>query len=159
MSEKKHDPCLPWERGGREGDIERARRVVYRPDGVAVAHCENFHFLTLEQSEANAALIVTAVNQHEQIQAENTRLREALTALTSRYAELINSGDCGNWDPEEEDEMKQARAALEAGKREGQPATNACPECEGRGYNYQMSGSPCIEATPCRACNGSGVKA
>ena len=37
---------------------------------------------------------------------------EALANLTRRYAELVDSGDCGYWDAELEDELVQARAAL-----------------------------------------------
>jgi hypothetical protein len=40
------------------------------------------------------------------------RLREALAALLDRYTRLVNSGDAGFWDPEEEDEVKLARQAL-----------------------------------------------
>jgi hypothetical protein len=44
-------------------------------------------------------------------------LERALSGLIERYVDLINSGDCGNWDPESEDPVKAARAALD-GKRE-----------------------------------------
>ena len=40
-------------------------------------------------------------------------LREALENLLYRYVELIKSGDCGNWNPEEELQVIKARAALE----------------------------------------------
>jgi hypothetical protein len=43
---------------------------------------------------------------------EVVRLREALAALLDRYTILVNSGDAGFWDPEEEDEVKLARQAL-----------------------------------------------
>ena len=39
-------------------------------------------------------------------------LSQALTGLLDRYTALVNCGDCGNWDPESEDEVKAARAAL-----------------------------------------------
>ena len=38
--------------------------------------------------------------------------REALAALLEHYLSLVNSGDSGFWDPEEEDVVKDARAAL-----------------------------------------------
>jgi hypothetical protein len=44
--------------------------------------------------------------------AEVARLRAALTSITNRYCDLAESGDCGFWDPEDEDEVKQARAAI-----------------------------------------------
>lgn len=39
-------------------------------------------------------------------------LREALSALLDRYTGLVNCGDCGNWDPETEPVVIDARAAL-----------------------------------------------
>lgn len=39
-------------------------------------------------------------------------LRDALTALLDRYVSLVNCGDCGNWNPETEDQVIAARAAL-----------------------------------------------
>jgi hypothetical protein len=32
--------------------------------------------------------------------------------MTEHYVALINSGDAGNWNPEDEDVVKQARAAM-----------------------------------------------
>lgn len=39
-------------------------------------------------------------------------LLEALQNLTSMYVDFINSGDAGNWNPEEEKEIIAARAAI-----------------------------------------------
>lgn len=39
-------------------------------------------------------------------------LADALATMLERYVSLVNCGDCGNWDPETEDEVKSARAAL-----------------------------------------------
>ncbi len=39
-------------------------------------------------------------------------LRETLARLLERYTQLVNCGDCGNWNPEKEDEVIAARAAL-----------------------------------------------
>ncbi len=47
---------------------------------------------------------------------DKAELVEALDIMTERYASLANSGDCGNWDPEEEEEVIQARAALKRHK-------------------------------------------
>lgn len=41
------------------------------------------------------------------------RARAALTTMLNRYVDMVNSGDCGFWNPEDEDCVKQARAALE----------------------------------------------
>lgn len=42
----------------------------------------------------------------------NEILREALTALLNHYTSLVNSGDAGNWDPESEPVVIDARTAL-----------------------------------------------
>lgn len=39
-------------------------------------------------------------------------LRKALQDLLKCYVDLANSGDCGDWDPEKDKEVIQARAAL-----------------------------------------------
>lgn len=43
-------------------------------------------------------------------------LAAALAALLDRYVDLVNCGDCGFWDPEAEDEVIAARAALAKAK-------------------------------------------
>ncbi len=42
----------------------------------------------------------------------NNLLSEALTEITGMYCDLINSGDCGNWDPETDSEVIKSRKAL-----------------------------------------------
>lgn len=46
------------------------------------------------------------------------KLTEALEQMIEHYTSLVNCGDCGNWDPEEEDAVKTARAALSLAKSE-----------------------------------------
>lgn len=41
-------------------------------------------------------------------------LADALDVLLDHYTQLVNCGDCGNWDPEDEREVIDARAALTA---------------------------------------------
>lgn len=60
----------------------------------------------------------TAWLQENGWQVESAKLREALEGLLERYTELVNCGDCGFWNPEEEDAVKFARAALAAPKLE-----------------------------------------
>lgn len=53
------------------------------------------------EMEATARLIASAPD-----------LLEALKGMTEHYAALVNSGDCGSWDPETEAEVIAARAAI-----------------------------------------------
>ena len=43
---------------------------------------------------------------------------DALVHLLRRYVELVESGDCGFWNPEEEEEVIAARAAIAKAKGE-----------------------------------------
>lgn len=56
-------------------------------------------------NEADGHYIVHCVNVHEE-------LVTALRAITARYLSLAGSGDCGFWNPEEEDDVIRANAAL-----------------------------------------------
>lgn len=46
------------------------------------------------------------------------QLLEALETFTDEYVALVNSGDCGFWDPEKEKKVIAARATLTAAKPE-----------------------------------------
>ncbi len=48
----------------------------------------------------------------DRLQAREKVLTEALETITDHYVRLAGSGDCGFWNPEEEDEVMLARAAL-----------------------------------------------
>lgn len=41
---------------------------------------------------------------------------KALEALLAMYVKLANSGDCGNWNPEDEPEVRAARHAIDKAK-------------------------------------------
>lgn len=45
--------------------------------------------------------------------ARELALEKALRGLLDRYTGLVNCGDCGFWNPENEPEVIAARAALE----------------------------------------------
>jgi len=53
------------------------------------------------EQKANAKLISAA-----------PELLDALQSLLDMYVDFINSGDAGNWNPEEEKEVIKARAAI-----------------------------------------------
>ncbi|MCG2586544.1 hypothetical protein [Massilia sp. TS11] len=50
-------------------------------------------------------------------QGVDAEMRDALSNLLNRYVRLANSGDAGNWNPEEEPEVIAARAALTKDKK------------------------------------------
>lgn len=56
------------------------------------------------------------------LKAENERLANALENLLTRHCELVESGDCGFWDVEQEPEVVEARAALDASAPAGHGA-------------------------------------
>jgi hypothetical protein len=58
-----------------------------------------------EQGRVDMEFAARAVNAHDDLVA-------ALTELLDHYTQLVNCGDCGNWDPEKEGKVKAARAAL-----------------------------------------------
>lgn len=56
---------------------------------------------TFEEEEANAKLIAAAPD-----------LLEALQDLKKMYEQLIDCGDCGNWNPREDKEVIKAHNAI-----------------------------------------------
>jgi hypothetical protein len=58
-----------------------------------------------DQAVADARLIAAAPD-----------LLASLEAVTKHYVDLINCGDCGNWNPEDEDPIKAARTAIAKAK-------------------------------------------
>jgi hypothetical protein len=51
-------------------------------------------------------------NRAERAEERVRVLEEALRVMLDRYVSLVNCGDCGNWDPETEPSVQQARTAL-----------------------------------------------
>ena len=61
----------------------------------------------------DAADQITALRgEVDTLRAERDGLLAALEIMTKHYVQLANCGDCGFWDPEAEDEVIQARAAI-----------------------------------------------
>lgn len=63
--------------------------------------------VTGENASADCSLIAAA-----------PQLYEALKKMTARYVELVNSGDAGYWNPELDDQVIAARAALASARSE-----------------------------------------
>ena len=55
----------------------------------------------------------------------NGDLFTALVAMVNRYTSLVNCGDCGNWDPETEEPVIAARAAMAKTEAHGSRGTTA----------------------------------
>lgn len=69
------------------------------------AHTHGVQFNDLEAAEAKLA----------KVSQERDRLANALENLLTRHCRLVESGDCGFWDVEQEPEVIEARAALDGG--------------------------------------------
>lgn len=54
--------------------------------------------------------------KQERIRKAAHALLDALEEFTEMYCQMINSGDCGNWDPESDKEVIKARAAIAAAR-------------------------------------------
>lgn len=92
----KHTPG-PWETGTQtKGSTTLVSRIE---TGFAVAEMRNVHFR--EEAEANARLIAAA-----------PELLEALQTFLTEYVQLVESGDAGFWNADEEEKVIAARAAI-----------------------------------------------
>jgi hypothetical protein len=65
-----------------------------------------------ELAEANAAHIVKCVNGYAELLKQRDELLSALLRMTERYVSLVECGDCGNWNPENEEAVTAAREAI-----------------------------------------------
>ena len=54
----------------------------------------------------------------ERLAARVKELEAALEALLDSHVQLVSSGDCGFWNAEDEPEVRAARAALAAARKE-----------------------------------------
>jgi hypothetical protein len=93
---------LPWSVGSYKFDIKASNGLNI--DEICSAGGE-------AEDEELAAFICRSVNSHG-------ALVSALIGMVEMYADLVNSGDAGFWDPEKVDEVKQARAALAVARGE-----------------------------------------
>jgi hypothetical protein len=74
----------------------------------------------MSDSSKFIAELIQLNRQNDNLRALNVELLAALTAMLDRYASLADSGDAGNWDCEEVDDVIAARAAI--AKATGEPS-------------------------------------
>lgn len=85
----------------------------WHTNGQSVFGWEGSHRRTVCQlfltntTEANAHLL-----------AASKKLYEALEAMTEHYVDLAGCGDCGHWNPEEEEQVINSRATLKQARGE-----------------------------------------
>lgn len=75
-------------------EIQRSRTEIERLRNLYVKHTD------------------IADTAYQILQGENEQLRAALTRFLEMYISCVQSGDWGFWDPEKDDEVIAARAAL-----------------------------------------------
>ena len=107
-----HTP-IPWELHTETNGGNSVR--ICQPDSSQERGCRPVAEAEIlgrerKEAEANATLIVRAVNNH-------AKLLEALEGMLKTHCELVNSGDCGFWEVEEEEEVIQAREAIEEARK------------------------------------------
>jgi hypothetical protein len=100
--------------------------TVRGPDGVTRSLSEHYDGQKdVEQDPYGAWLAIQNLSARvAELEAENAELRArvekaeamavALKVITEHYVRLANSGDAGFWEPEDETQVKMARAALAA---------------------------------------------
>lgn len=92
-------------------DVEPVAWRIHAPkDDYYGVGPDTLQFHPLEQCDLEKGYSQTPLYTHPT--PSEARLREALEGLLNHYVELVLSGDAGFWDPEKEDEVIAARAAL-----------------------------------------------
>lgn len=106
---------LPWKIGFNDGSGagEDDEGIWIVGPGNAVVVCggkDDWDMKTGVLTPDDARLIERAVNNHD-------RLLKALIVLLKRHRQVVNSGDCGAWAVEDEEEVVEARKAIVEAKR------------------------------------------
>ena len=91
-------------------DENIALRVAALKERAERAEAENADWVA--RYDGLHDVLSAAGRQLAAAQSTIAELRAALAGLLKRYVDLAGSGDCGNWDPETEDQVIAARAAL-----------------------------------------------
>lgn len=91
-----------------------AKTSIYGSIHVAQAAVD-----ALEQAqsllESDTAVVIQPGIWHAKLD-RIEQLEAALKAISDRYTSLVNSGDCGSWNPETEDEVIAVRLLLAGDK-------------------------------------------
>lgn len=104
------DKTLDWLE--KEADLQLTRDINANSLVAWSKYKEIIQALRKERKQADGTIkLLTEENQ--KLSEDNKVLREALEMTLHKYVDLANSGDCGFWDPETEDHVKEARQALE----------------------------------------------
>lgn len=78
---------------------------------LLISRCEHY-----KDWHSKGAAALRFLNEKEsritRLESDVATLREQLAVMTKHYVQLAGSGDCGFWDPEEEQEVIDAREAL-----------------------------------------------
>lgn len=108
---------------GEVGDINELLSMADNWQGAPFVHrlAARIRFLEgeVEADLTWEASALASAGHVRRLAVENARLREALQLFLDEYCEMVNSGDAGYWDPELEDKVVVARAALAPADGEG----------------------------------------
>lgn len=103
-----------------QADVDVAQSIVSGARGYGVKFAAPFeHSASILAARHRTATAASTAARIEALEGENAKLREELRLMTEHYVSLAGCGDCGHWNPEEEPEVIQARAALTATEGEG----------------------------------------
>lgn len=70
--------------------------------------------IVLDEEKANE--YTNAKKENAQLKADNAELLSALQDINDHYCELINSGDAGSWNPNDEDVIQLSRKLIQKHK-------------------------------------------
>jgi hypothetical protein len=107
-------------------EVEFARetdKCLFDAKGRKTLKCSDWEMYhdTREQAQAHINSLMAEHKRKEsdeRIRKAAPQLLDALEEITEMYCAMINSGDCGNWNPETDKEVIKSRAAIAAAKGE-----------------------------------------
>ncbi len=96
--------------------IDERVAIIERYASDCVAEVEQRLQVSKDQHEYYRSKTSECMGVNIQLAARVAELEKALNELLDRYTGMVNSGDCGNWNPETEDCVIKARAAMKEDK-------------------------------------------